>query len=165
MRCSGHQRFPASYTALWCREGGPVYAGKAVLGEDYLLLTGVDRNGSQAREQLGMSELGVSASRAVGTSAWKAGLPWCSSTRPDRRCVSLSSTAAGHSSSSPNGSQDEVLALFHEQSACECVAHELGAGPEAKLLHDVRAVRLGRADRDVEHLCDLLVGVAEREQP
>ncbi len=56
----GDQRFPASYTALWCREGGPVYAGKAVLGEDYLLLTGVDRNGSQAREQLGMSELGVS---------------------------------------------------------------------------------------------------------
>ena len=56
----GDGRFPTSYTALWCRERGPVYAGKAVLQEGWLLLTGVDRHGSEATEQLALSELVVS---------------------------------------------------------------------------------------------------------
>jgi hypothetical protein len=57
---SGDGRFPTSYTVLWCRERGPVYAGKAVLQEGCLLLTGVDRHGSEATEQVALSELGVS---------------------------------------------------------------------------------------------------------
>ena len=52
-----------------------------------------------------------------------------------------------------------------EQALVDRVAHELGAGRQPELLHDVRPVRLGRAHRDVEHLRDLLVRVAEREQP
>ena len=51
-----------------------------------------------------------------------------------------------------------------EQALGERVADELGAAREPELLHDVRAVRLRRADGDVEHLRDLLVRVAEREQ-
>ena len=47
----------------------------------------------------------------------------------------------------------------------EGIANELGSRPESKLLHDVRPVRLGCAHRDVEQLGDLLVRVAEREQP
>ena len=57
------------------------------------------------------------------------------------------------------------LGLVLEQAVVERVADELGAAREAELLHDVRAVRLGRAHRDVELLRDLLVRVAEREQP
>jgi hypothetical protein len=48
-----------SYAALWSREDGPVYAGKAVLKEDCLLLTGVDRGGSESRERLALSQLAV----------------------------------------------------------------------------------------------------------
>src|SRR4051812_35326401 len=44
------------------------------------------------------------------------------------------------------------------------MAHELRAALQTKLLHDVRAVRLGGSHRDEELLRDLLVGVAEREQ-
>src|SRR5581483_8492091 len=44
------------------------------------------------------------------------------------------------------------------------VEPDLGAGLEAQLLHDVGAVRLGRAHRDVEHLRDLLVRVPQGEQ-
>ena len=51
-----------------------------------------------------------------------------------------------------------------EQSLLERVADELRAGRDPQLLHDVRAVRLGRAHRDVELARDLLVRVAEREQ-
>ena len=52
-----------------------------------------------------------------------------------------------------------------QQPVRECVAHELGAGRQPQLLHDVSAVRLRRAHRDVELLGDLLIRVAEREQP
>ena len=52
-----------------------------------------------------------------------------------------------------------------QQTLLERVADELGPGREPQLLHDVRPVRLGRAHRDVEHLRDLLVRVAERQQP
>ena len=52
-----------------------------------------------------------------------------------------------------------------EQALVERVAHELGAARQPELLHDVGAVRLGRAHRDVELLRDLLVRVPEREQP
>ena len=51
-----------------------------------------------------------------------------------------------------------------EEPVRERVAHELRARREMELLHDVRAVRLGRPHGDVEHLRDLLVRVAEREQ-
>src|SRR5213592_4398798 len=54
---------------------------------------------------------------------------------------------------------------FVEETLGERVTDELGAALQAQLLHDVRAVGLGRAHRDVEFLRDLLVGVAEREQP
>ena len=64
---------------------------------------------------------------------------------------------------SENGEPGEDLALF-EQPLVDRVAHELGPGPEPELLHDVRAVRLRRAHRDVEHLRDLLVRVPERQQ-
>ena len=52
-----------------------------------------------------------------------------------------------------------------QQAVDERVADELGPGAEAELLHDVRAVRLGGAHRDEERLRDLLVRVAERQQP
>ena len=42
---------------------------------------------------------------------------------------------------------------------------ELGAGREAKLLHDVRPVRFGCSYRDEQRLRDVLVGVAGSEQP
>jgi hypothetical protein len=48
-----------SYAALWCREGSSVYAGKAVVEGGFLLLTGVDRSGTESREQLALSELTV----------------------------------------------------------------------------------------------------------
>ena len=51
-----------------------------------------------------------------------------------------------------------------EQALRERVADELGAARQPELLHDVRAVRLGGAHRDVELLGDLLVRVPEREQ-
>ena len=38
-----------SYAALWCREEGHVYAGKAVVNEGFLLLTGVDRHGAESQ--------------------------------------------------------------------------------------------------------------------
>ena len=47
----------------------------------------------------------------------------------------------------------------------EGVAHELGAALQIELLHDVRAVRLRGAHRDVELFRDLLIRVSEREQP
>ena len=47
----------------------------------------------------------------------------------------------------------------------ERVPHELRAGRDPELLHDVRAVRLDRAHREEERLGDLLVRVAERQQP
>src|SRR2546423_1877880 len=59
---------------------------------------------------------------------------------------------------------DSAVALALQQSLLERVADELGARLQAELLHDVRAVRLGRADRDVEHPRDLLVRMAEGEQ-
>lgn len=56
----------------------------------------------------------------------------------------------------------QSLALF-EEALCERVAHELGACRQPEFPHDVRTVRLGRANRDVEHLGDLLVRVPESE--
>src|SRR5919198_818800 len=47
----------------------------------------------------------------------------------------------------------------------ERVADELGASRQAQLLHDVGAVCLDRAHREVELLRDLLICVAEGEQP
>ena len=64
----------------------------------------------------------------------------------------------------PSGGPSSFSGRF-EQPSLERVAHELGAAREPELLHDVRAVRLGRSHRDVELLRDLLVRVAEREQP
>jgi hypothetical protein len=49
-------------------------------------------------------------------------------------------------------------------AVCEGEHHELGAGLELQLAHDVRAVRVDRADGDEELLADLLVRVAEGEQ-
>src|SRR5581483_11475194 len=51
-----------------------------------------------------------------------------------------------------------------EEALLDRVANELGTAREPQLLHDVAAVGLGRADRDVELVRDLLVRVAEREQ-
>src|SRR6185436_3498231 len=48
-----------------------------------------------------------------------------------------------------------------EQAFGDRVADEVGAAREAELLHDVRSVGLGRADRDEELLRDLLVRVTE----
>jgi hypothetical protein len=56
------------------------------------------------------------------------------------------------------------LALGLEQALVEGVADELRAGRDPELLHDVRAVGLGRTDGDVEPAGDLLVRVPEREQ-
>ena len=50
-----------SYAALWCREGSPVVAGKAIVKDGFLLLTGVDRHGSESRERLPLGELGVAS--------------------------------------------------------------------------------------------------------
>src|SRR4030065_1397155 len=47
-----------------------------------------------------------------------------------------------------------------EESASERVADELRAGLETELLHDVRAVRLGRADRGEGNLAALRVVLA-----
>ena len=47
----------------------------------------------------------------------------------------------------------------------ERVVHELRPGIEVELAHDARAVHLGRAGRDEELLCDLLVRVAEGDEP
>ena len=51
-----------------------------------------------------------------------------------------------------------------DQPAIDRVANELCAIREAELLLDVRAVRLDRADAEVELLGDLVVGVAQRDQ-
>ena len=66
----------------------------------------------------------------------------------------------------PDGERERAgcLRLVVEHAVDERVAHELGAGLEAELLHDVRPVRLGGAHRDEQHLRDLLIRVAEREQ-
>ena len=60
--------------------------------------------------------------------------------------------------------RSSVVLAGLEQPVVERVADELRARVEAELLHDVRAVGLGGADRDEEQLRDLLVRVAEREQ-
>ena len=52
-----------------------------------------------------------------------------------------------------------------EQVALERVADELRALGHPQLLLDVGAVRLDRADAEVELVGDLAVGVAERDQP
>src|SRR5438445_3440869 len=54
--------------------------------------------------------------------------------------------------------------LVLTQVLSDRVPDELGPSGESQLLHDVRAVCLGRTNRDVELLCDLLVRVPEREQ-
>ena len=54
--------------------------------------------------------------------------------------------------------------LLVQQTLAQGVADELGACCQAQLLHDVRAVRLGSAHRDVELIGDFLVGVPESEQ-
>src|SRR5215211_4593484 len=54
--------------------------------------------------------------------------------------------------------------LLVEHAALERVAHELGAGRDPELLHDVGPVRLDRAHREVELTRDLLVRVTEGEQ-
>jgi hypothetical protein len=46
----------------------------------------------------------------------------------------------------------------------ERVAHELGAAGEPDLLLDVRAMRLDRADRQVQLAADLRVRVAQRDE-
>ncbi len=64
------------------------------------------------------------------------------------------------------GAASVVLqSLFGEKAMRDRVPDELGTGGQAELLHDVRPVRLGRSDRDVQLPCDLLVGVAERQEP
>ncbi len=50
-----------SYAVLWCREEDRVYAGKAVVEVGFLLLTGVDRHGTETRERLALSELAVTS--------------------------------------------------------------------------------------------------------
>ena len=57
-----------------------------------------------------------------------------------------------------------MFRLLLQEPLGERVADELGAARQPELLHDVRAVRLGRAHRDVELLRDLLVRVPEREE-
>src|SRR4051812_15782210 len=76
---------------------------------------------------------------------------------PSRR---MTSTASGATAVSPLS----AVALPLQQSLLERVTDELRTGLQAELLHDVRAVRLGGTDRDVEHSGDLLVRVAEGEQ-
>ena len=55
-------------------------------------------------------------------------------------------------------------AFLVQQALRERVADELGPGLQAELLHDVGAMGLGRANRDVEHAGDLLIGVAEGQE-
>src|SRR5581483_9901741 len=54
--------------------------------------------------------------------------------------------------------------FFGEQVVRDRVADELGAARDVQLAHDVRAVRLGGADRDVELPPDLLIRVPQCEQ-
>ena len=61
------------------------------------------------------------------------------------------------------GEPDDALDV--DQPALERVAHQLGAGASSQLLLDVRAVGLDGAHAQVELLGDLVVGVAERDQP
>ena len=56
------------------------------------------------------------------------------------------------------------LALGLEHALLEGVSDELGPCGDPQLLHDVRAVGLGRADGDVEPARDLLVRVPKGEQ-
>src|SRR4029453_9883708 len=76
--------------------------------------------------------------------------------------------AGGVAHSAPQGGRLRaaflLVRLGLEQALRQGVADELGAGGQTELLHDVRAVRLGRAHRDVQLLGDLLVRVAERKQ-
>ena len=58
-----------------------------------------------------------------------------------------------------------LLGGLLEQTVRERVAHQLRPAGKSQLLHHVRAVRLRRPDGDEELLRDLLVRVAEREQP
>ena len=60
--------------------------------------------------------------------------------------------------------EDRARSSVLEQALVDRVANEFGPGGQAQLLHDVRPVRLGGAHRDVEHLRDLLVRVAESEE-
>src|SRR5438105_5342023 len=55
--------------------------------------------------------------------------------------------------------------LLVEEAVRQRVAHQLGARRKSQLLHDMRAVRLGRAHGNVEHLGDLLVRVTEGQKP
>src|SRR4249919_3774171 len=91
------------------------------------------------------------------------------------RCASGPPSREGSSPSAPGpsgyvraGTCGQLLIwrrVLFEQAVGEGIANELGPRPESKLLHDVRPVRFGCAYRDVEQLGDLLVRVAEREQP
>ena len=56
-----------------------------------------------------------------------------------------------------------VVLVDLEQALLERVADEFGTCREAQLLHDVRAMRLGSADRDEELFRDLLVRMAQGE--
>jgi hypothetical protein len=52
-----------------------------------------------------------------------------------------------------------------DQTVREGVVHELRSGLKLELPHDARAVHLGRAGRDEELLRDLLIRVAEGDEP
>ena len=55
------------------------------------------------------------------------------------------------------------LGRLVQESLLDRLSHKLRTCREAELLHDVRAVCLGRPDRDIEHGRDLMVRVAERQ--
>ena len=121
--------------------------------------------GSRARARGGGADTGMGASTS---SVWgrcgrrTRSSPGCSSARGSRWRRSTRPAAArpGWAAGVSAARRRPVL----EQALRERVADELGAAREPELLHDVRPVRLGRAHGDVEHLRDLLVRVAEREQ-
>jgi hypothetical protein len=61
----------------------------------------------------------------------------------------------------PDGHSVGVRADY---AVCECEHHELGAGFELQLAHDVRAMRVDCANGDEELLADLLIRVVEGQQ-
>jgi hypothetical protein len=59
--------------------------------------------------------------------------------------------------------KEESAGVGTDEAVCKGEHHELGTRFELQLAHDVRAVRVDRADGDEELLADLLVRVAECE--
>src|SRR3954453_18455216 len=85
--------------------------------------------------------------------------PWCF----DLLSKSQSRRPGGATSGRNRASDAGKPLLLCEEALLHRVPDELGTGGEVQLAHDVRAVRLGGAHRDVELPCDLLIRIPERE--